>query len=617
MRTFKSNRAFRISILSFLIIAVFLMYVLKLFHLQIIQGDVYRKQSKTISQRTKRIPAQRGEIFDRNGTVPMVLNIDSFAVDVVPGEIPKDQFETVLSRLATILNVSTDTIRQKLSPTIRRSFQTVEVKANVSFSTITAIAERIDELPGVSWHSKPIRNYVDTGSMSHVIGYVGDITREELKVLYNKGYTNNSVIGKSGIEKQYNELLRGKDGFEYRTVDVKGKYIENSTWTRQPEMGKNLILTIDREIQYLAEKALGDRIGSAIVLKPSTGEVLAMVSYPFYDPNIFSGERSGDAYKRLLDAPNNPLLNRVVDACYPPASTFKIILSTALLEEDLILPEKEIDCVGEIEYGDRIFRCHIRRPGHGRVDLTEALAQSCDVYYWTVGRDYLGVDRIVSYCHEFGLGKSALIDLPSQTEGFIPTPQWKERKFHERWLGGDTMNMSIGQGFTLTSPLQMANVVSMIVNNGVIYRPHLLKEVHDSVSGALISITLPEPLFTSTIRPEVFSHVRDDMRNVISNGTARFPMKNNVVKTAGKTGTAEVGFNDRWHSWMVAYGPYDAPVEEAVVVVVMVEATNPWEWWAPYASNIIFQGIFADETYEEAIDSLGFRYIAQQRGRRE
>lgn len=613
----KGNRAFRISVLSFIILSIFFVYAIKLFHLQIVQGDVYRKQSKSISQRTKRISAQRGEIFDRNGTVPMVLNIDSFAVDIVPGEIPSDQFETVFSRLSTILSVPANTIRQKVSPTIRRSFQTVEVKANVSFKTITAIAERIDELPGVYWHSKPIRNYVETGSMSHVIGYVGDITREELKVLYNKGYTNNSVIGKAGIEKYYNEILQGKDGFEYRTVDVKGKYIENSTWTRQPEMGKNIILSIDREIQYLAEKALGDRIGSAVVLKPATGEVLAMVSYPFYDPNIFSGERSGDAYKRLLDDPNNPLLNRVVNASYPPASTFKIILSTALLEEDLIPPDKEIDCKGEIEYGDRIFRCHIRRPGHGLVNLTEALAQSCDVYYWTVGRDVLGVDRIASYCHEFGLGKSARIDLPSQTEGFIPTPQWKERRFHERWLGGDTMNMSIGQGFTLTSPLQMANVVSMIVNDGVIYRPHLLKEVHDSVTGAVLSVARPEPLFTSTIRPEVFSRVRDDMRNVIANGTARFPMKNHVVKTAGKTGTAEVGLNDRWHSWMVAYGPYDAPAEDAVVVVVMVEATNPWEWWAPYATNIIFQGIFADETYEESIDSLGFRYLVQPRGRRE
>ncbi len=607
----------RITILVLIIGVLFAVYTAKLFHLQIIQGEVYRTQSRNISQRTKRIPAQRGEIFDRHATVPLVLNIDSFAIDVVPGEIPRDQFETVLTRLAQIIGVSADEIRQKIPPSIRRSFQTIEVRSNIRFETITAIAERIDELPGVSWHSKPIRNYVETGSMSHVLGYVGDITREELKILYNKGYHTNSVIGKAGIENQYDELLRGKDGFEYRTVDVKGRYIENSTWKRPPEVGRNIVLTIDRRIQYLAEQALGERIGSAIVLKPATGEILAMVSYPYFDPNIFSSEKSGEEYMRLLNDPRNPLLNRVVNASYPPASTFKILMTTALLEEELIPPEKTIECKGEIEYGDRIFRCHIRRPGHGPVDLTDALAQSCDVYYWVVGRDNLGVERIISYCNEFGLGHSAEIDLPSQATGFIPTPQWKERHFHERWLGGDTMNMSIGQGFMLVSPLQMANVVSMVVNGGTVVRPHLLKEVHDPISGAVLSVVKPETLITSSIRPEVFEQVRSDMRNVIANGTAQFPMRNRVVKTAGKTGTAEVGLNDRWHSWMVAYGPYDAPPEEAIVVVVMVEASNPWEWWAPYATNIIFQGIFADETYEEAIDTLGFRNIAYPRGRRE
>ena len=534
-------------------------YVLKLFSMQIVQGETYRTQSRNISQRSRRISAQRGEIFDRNGSVPMVLNIDSFAVDITPGEIPKELVSTVLSRLSSLIDIPVADIEKKIPATIRRSFQSVEIRANVPYKTIASIAERIDELPGVSWHSKPIRNYVETGSIAHVLGYVGDITREELKIFYNKGYTTNSVIGKAGIEKQYDELLRGVDGFEYRTVDVKGRYIENSTSVKPPEMGKNLVLTIDRKIQVLAEDALGERIGSAVVLKPSTGEILAMVSYPSFDPNQFNSDSSNEAYQQLLAEKNNPLLNRVVNASYPPASTFKIIMSTALLEESAISPDKRIDCHGEIEYGDRLFRCHIRRPGHGPVDLKNALAQSCDVYYWVVGRDNLGVERISSYALEFGLGQSVNIDLPSQTAGFVPTPQWKERKFHERWLGGDTMNMSIGQGYLLTSPLQMANAVAMIVNGGTIYRPHLLKEVHDPVSNTVLEVKTPEILHKSNIGQDVFARVREDMRYVISDGTAQFPMNNKVVKTAGKTGTAEVGFADRWHSWMVAYGPYDAP----------------------------------------------------------
>lgn len=609
-----SSRLFILTVLIFSIIGI---YTFKLFEMQIIKGDLYRKQSQTISQRSRKIPAQRGEIFDRDGTVPMVLNINSFAIDITPGEISKDQFSTVISRLAALLNTSITSIEKKIPITIRRSFQTIEIKANVPYSVITAIAESIDELPGVSWHSKPIRNYVESGSISHVLGYVGDITREELKIFYNKGYTTNSIIGKAGIEKQYDELLRGVDGFEYRTVDVKGKYIENSTSLKAPEMGKNLILTIDRKIQLLAEDALGERIGSAVVLKPSTGEILALVSYPFYDPNLFGLDNSNEEYIRLIGEKNNPLLNRVVNASYPPASSFKIVMTTALLAENSISPEKKIDCPGEIEYGDRLFRCHIRRPGHGPMDLKNALAQSCDIYYWTTGRDYLGVDRIASYAQEFGFGQSAQIDLPSQTEGFVPTPQWKERRFHERWLGGDTMNMSIGQGYLLASPLQVANTVAMVVNDGIIYKPHLLKEVRDPSTNAIISVNQKTPLFTSNISPEVFNQVREDMRFVITNGTAQFPMKNKIVQLAGKTGTAEVGITDRWHSWMVAYGPYDAPPEDAIVVVVMVEATNPWEWWAPYATNIIFQGIFADQTYQESIEALGFKYLASPRGRQE
>lgn len=610
-------RLSRIRFLGLLILLTMIGYVWSLYDLQVIKGEIYRRRSQNISQRSRKITAQRGEIYDRHATVPMVLNIDSFAVDITPGEIPVDAFSTVSARLAVLLGITQAQVEQRVPASIRRSFQTVEVRSNVPYSVIATIAENIDELPGVSWQSKPIRNYVETGSMSHVVGYVGDITREELKIFFNKGYTANSLIGKTGIEKQYDELLRGVDGFEYRTVDVKGRFIPNSLTIRPPEMGKNLVLTIDRKIQQLAENALGKRIGTAVVLKPSTGEVLAMVSYPFFDPNIFSGSNPGDEYMRLVNDPNNPLLNRVVNASYPPASTFKIVISTALREENSISPDRRIECTGEIYFGDRIFRCHIRKPGHGPVDLRTALAQSCNVYYWVTGRDNLGVERIARYAQEFGLGASAEIDLPSQSSGFIPTPQWKERRFHERWLGGDTMAMAIGQGYMLTTPLQMANAVAMIVNDGVIYRPHLLKEVRDPVTNAVITRTTPKVLRKAEFASETWARVREDMRYVITNGTAQFPMRNRVVQTAGKTGTAEVGLSDRWHSWMVAYGPYDAPASEAVVVVVMVEAANQWEWWAPYATNIIFQGIFADQTYQEAVDALGFRSISTPRGRAE
>ena len=594
----------RLKFFSVFVFFILIIYLFQLFSMQIVRGDQFRKKSQTISQRSERIPAQRGEIFDRNANIPMVLNTNTFAVSVTPGEIPKKAFSTVIARLANILQIPVAEVEKKL-PAKRSSFQSIEIRSNISYEMITALAENIDELPGVSWHSKPVRNYVETGSFSHILGYVGDITKEELKTFYNKGYTANTSIGKAGIEKYYDELLRGEDGSEYRTVDAQGRLIENSTSVIPPKMGNNLILTINRKIQELAEDALAQRIGAAVVLKPATGEILALVSYPYFDPNLFLNDNGNEMYAQLLRDTRNPLLNRAVNASYPPASTFKIVMSTAILAEKAFPPDKKVLCTGEIEYGERLFRCHIKKPGHGYLDLRNALAQSCDIYYWTVCRDNLGIDKMIDYVYDFGYGKSAEIDLPSQTKGSVPSPAWKERRFHEKWLGGDTMNMAIGQGFMLASPLQVANMVAMVVNSGVIYKPHLLKEVRAPGTNELVYEKKPEVLKQSDIPAEVFAQVRADMRYTITDGTARYPMRNKIVQLAGKTGTAEVGFKDRWHSWMAAYGPYNAPPEDAVVVVVLVEAENTWEWWAPYATNIIFQGIFADQTFEEAVEALG------------
>ena len=594
----------RLRFFSIFVFFILIIYLFKLFSIQIVQGSQFRRRSQTISQRAERIPAQRGEIFDRNANIPMVLNTNTFAVSITPGKIPKPSFSTVIARLANILQISVAEIEKKL-PAKRSSFQSVEIRSNIPYEVITALAENIDELPGISWHSKPVRNYVETRSFSHILGYVGDITKEELKTFYNKGYTANTSIGKAGIEKYYDELLRGEDGSEYRTVDAKGRLIENSTTVIPPKMGNNLILTIDRKIQELAEDALGQRIGAAVVLKPATGEILALASYPYFDPNLFLNDNGNEMYRQLLRDTRDPLLNRAVNASYPPASTFKIVMSTAILAEKGFPPEKKVQCPGEIEYGDRLFRCHIRRPGHGYLNLRNALAQSCDIYYWTVCRDSLGIDKMIDYIHDFGYGKSVEIDLPSQTAGLVPNPVWKERRFHVKWLGGDTMNMAIGQGFMLASPMQVANMVAMVVNGGVIYKPHLLKEVRAPGTNELIYEKKPEVLKQNDIPSEVFAQVRADMRYTITDGTARFPMRNKIVQLAGKTGTAEVGLKDRWHSWMAAYGPYNAPPKDAVVVVVLVEAQNTWEWWAPYATNIIFQGIFADQTYDEAVEALG------------
>lgn len=602
---------FRLYILSTFVLITMLIYSFYLFSLQIIRGAQFGNQAKNISQKVTRLPSQRGEIYDRTGSNPLVLNVDSFAVEVIPAEMPKDKFTSIISHLSQILGIPISKIEKKLPASVKNDFRTIEIASNIEYEKIVLLAENINDLQGVSWRSKPIRNYVETGSFSHVTGYVGEITAEESKILYNKGYSSTSLIGKAGIEKQYDELLRGEDGMSYRTVDASGRYIENTEKIQVPKMGKNLVLTIDKSIQKLTEKAVGERIGAAVVLKPHTGEVLALVSYPFFDQNVFIEGSSNSSYRSLLIDDRDPLLNRVVNARYPPASTFKVIMATAIINEHAFPTTKKVECPGEIKYGDRLFRCHVRKPGHGFLNLKGGVVHSCDVYFWVVCRDYLGVDKIIDYAKRFGFGSSAEIDLPSQTLGFVPNQAWKERTRHEKWSHGDTMNISIGQGFMLASPLQVANVGVMIVNNGVIYKPHLLKKVIEPSTGKIIKEVQPEVLRKENISEEVFAQVRIAMRSVIKEGEARIPMNNPYFKFAGKTGTAEVGTEGHWHSWMLSYGPYDAKVEDMVVVAVIIEARNKWEWWAPYASNIILQGVLANQTYEEALLALGFDKLPQ------
>ncbi len=606
-------------VFSIIIGLTLFVYLARIFSMQIIEGNEYRIQSELISSKVKVIPAQRGEIYDRNAIVPIATNNDSWAVDITPAEIPSERYDSVLARLAVFLDMPKSEIDAKITPAMRNAFTETEIKSSVPFSVVTDIAENIVDLPGVSWRAKPVRSYASTNSMSHIVGYVGDITREELQVLYNQGYSNTSIIGKTGIERQYDQLLQGKSGTESRTVDVRGRFVSDDPIVTAPQSGDNLILTIDARIQELTEKALGDRVGSAIVLNPRTGEIISMVSYPYFDPNIFSSDNYTSEYNKLLLDEHNPFLNRAVNAEYPVASTFKTIMATAIIAEGEVPMNKAIECEGVLEYGGRDFNCHVGVPGHGHETLQDALADSCNVYFWTAGRDFLGVEKIIEYSEIFGYGYPLNIDLPSSKAGFVPTPEWKERSFHEKWLGGDTMNLSIGQGYTTVTPLHVANSMAMIVNEGVIFEPHVLKEVRDSITGEAITTNTPTILHTADIAESTWDTLKQYLRYTVTNGSAQFPLNNRLVQIAGKTGTAEVsGFTDSWHSWFVSYGfPFEGSEEDALVVCVMVEAVNDWEWWAPYATNIIYQGIFANQTFDEAIGALGFRYLQKPTGRQE
>ncbi|MCL2210744.1 MAG: penicillin-binding protein 2 [Treponema sp.] len=604
----------RVIVFRVLLLFIFCAYSVRLFGMQILSGEIYRTRAEDISRRTYLIPTQRGEIYDRYFKNPLVVNRDTFAVSITPAEVPRGSMDQVINSVSFILGISPDDIRARLPNQYLQLYQPVEIASNVSFAVISAIAERKNTLPGISWNIKSVRNYVDVQSLSHILGYVGDITRNELTTLYNQGYQQGDVIGKSGIEREYDSLLRGKPGWETRTVDSRGRRIAGSENVNKvpPEIGKNLVLTIDADLQRLVERAMGNQIGSAVVMKPSTGEILAMVSYPWYNPNIFT-ESLGAEYRALIDDPDKPLLNRAIQSSYPPASTFKIIMSTAVLSDNCFPPEQTINCTGVINYGGRPWHCHERRWGHGRRNLKGALADSCNIYYMTVGRDYVGAERIVNFSTDYGYGKKTGIDLPGEIEGFIPTPMWKERRFHEKWQLGDTMNMSIGQGYTLVTPLQMCNMVSMVVNNGVIYKPHVLKEVRDPVTQAIETVTTPQVLHKSNIDSDVFEFVRQDMRAVVSQGTAQFLNSRTIpVQIAGKTGTAQMGLDDRFHLWFTAYAPYNAvKADDQIIVTVIFESSNYQISNPTLVTAIIFQGHFAKQDYDSAVRSLGFQHLVR------
>ncbi len=595
----------RVAALATVIAIVLVLYVGRLVDVQIVDQVLYSARARAVSQRAVPVFAERGLIYDRNYNAPLAANQESFAVTVIPAELPAEERDQVFTSISRATGVPVEDIRSRLPDSRGAVYQAIEVVNGVTLETITRLAERKDELPGVSWYSKPRRVYTEGDLFANVIGYVGDITPEELQVLFNEGYEANAVVGKNGIEQEYDALLRGQAGQRNRTVDARGMRVDDSEEVIPPEHGLNLVLTVDRDLQRLAADALGERIGSVVVLKPATGEILALVSYPRYDANIFLDANGREQFEELALDPRSPFLNRPIQAVAAPASTFKIVMTAAVLEERAFPRAQEVHCEGSIQVGNRTFNCWLPY-GHGHVDLNNALAQSCNVYFWTVGSEYLGVNAVIDYCARLGLGQVTGIDLPGEVAGLVPSPEWKEQVYSTRWVGGDTVNMSIGEGFLQVTPLQMASLVATIVNDGTTYRPYVLAEVRDPVTGRVLRRVEPEVVRNADISVDTLRGVREAMRTVITDGTAEVVITTPAVPMAGKTGTGQTGREDHLTSWFVAYAPHgeDVGIEDQIVLVVKVDAANEWEWWAPKAANIIVHGYFEGLDFEQTVADL-------------
>ena len=603
----------RALIFSVFVGVIFVVYLSHIFGMQVVDGYIYVNRARQTALRSEPIFAQRGQIFDRDLSHLLATNRSSFALTVIPGELPVSERDAVLEEIARIAGRDPEVIKERFRERRGHSYQAVEIVSGLSLEQLTPIAEQSDRFPGVSWYSKPERSYPAGEAMSHVIGYVGEITPQELQVLFNEGYTATSVLGKAGVEQQYDQILRGGNGRRFRTVDARGRRVGGDDEIEQPTQGQNLVLTIDYDLQLLAQEALGDRIGAVVALRPGTGEVLAMVSYPRYDPELFSGPEGSDRFRSLALDARSPFLNRGIQSVAAPASTFKILMTTAILGENAFPPDEIINCTGIFRYGNRVFNDWLE-VGHGPTDLRHALAQSCNVYYWTMGANYLSVDQIIDYSSRLGLGRRTGIDLPGELEGLVPSPAWKEQTYNARWVGGDTINLSIGQGYLQVTPLQLASMVATIVADGKTFRPHILKEVRDPVTGAVIDRIEPELLRDAGISEEALRETRADMRAVITEGTANVVITTDAVEIAAKTGTGQVSTTEEsWTSWFVAFAPYgeNVPIEEQIVLVVMVDAANEWEWWAPKAANFIMHGYFTDQSFSDTVADLrrGPRYL--------
>ena len=571
----------RIAVALLVVLLVWSLLLVRLFHLQVVEGDRYRVSAERNSVRTHRVTAPRGMLLDRNGEI-LVDSRPSFGVFVVPNE--SDDLGAAIQRVADLAAVPAEQLRERVGqPRGAARFQALPLVRDLDRGALARIEARLWALPGVLTQVKPLRAYRYGSSASHLLGWLGEVSKSELASRDYQGYRRGDLVGKDGIERLFDADLRGRDGGENVLVDAHGHELERLDVV-EPQPGKNVVLTIDNRVQLAAERALAatGRAGAAVALDPTSGEVLALVSHPGFDPNRFAAGLAPEDWRALVDDPGKPLHDRALQGQYPPGSTYKVVPALAGLEKGVIGPDFRVECRGSYRLGRRRYRCW-KRGGHGRIALHRALVESCDVFFYTVGHE-LGVDTLAYYARALGLGRKTGLAGSAERSGLVPTEAWKERRFGEPWLLGETISLAIGQGFNLWTPIQLANAYGAIANGGTLYRPFAVKRVTDAY-GQVLREYEPEVLGRVPISESSLARVRRGLRGVVHDphGTGwvmrRLP---GGIESAGKTGTAqvvaleknpprnddEVPIERRDHAWFVTYAPADEP---RIVVAVLVE----------------------------------------------
>lgn len=567
----------KIRAFTWLVVCVFFLLVARTWYLQIARGDTLRQRSENNRIRIQEIKPLRGLIVDTRGDI-LVDNQPSFDISVIP-EIAKDVVDVGL-RLANLCDWGGDGIFfEKASFKSGKPFIPVKVARNIGRDKLAAVETNSLNLPGVVVDVVPVREYIYGDVMAHILGYVGEISTSELERSTFAAYRADDIIGKYGIEKYLDGALKGKSGGEQVEVDAAGRRL-NVLGRIDPVSGYNVVLNIDSDLQKVCWDAFQEKAGTAIVMDPRSGAVMAMVSKPSFDPNLFNRGISGEAWKELTTNPLCPLQNRAISGQYPPGSTYKLIVAAAALEEGLITEDTEIFCNGTYQMGDRTFRCW-KKGGHGTVNLHRAIVESCDVYFYHLG-EMIGVDRLAEYAEKFGFGSRTGISLPGEKEGLVPSREWKRKRFGESWQKGETTSLAIGQGFVLVTPLQLLRAYCALANGGELYRPRLIRRI-ETTDGLTIGEFFPEAGGTIPVSKKNADILRYGLWGVVNepHGTG-WALKRGEKDVCGKTGTSQVislrededeiadddiPYRFRDHALFVCFAPYKDPVMAVAVVV--------------------------------------------------
>jgi penicillin-binding protein 2 len=589
----RENRELRFRVLSRLAIAGFGLVVLGLLRLQVVDHEKYLALSNENRVRLEVLRAPRGVIYDAGGEL-LADSAPSFGIVFRPFPAESAQRARAvltpawMSEVAALVETDTAEVRKAVG-TANRSGQTAVLRADAPFRVLAAVEESRAELPGIEVQIEPVRRYPHGKLAAHLLGYAGEVTDQELDSLNASGYRLGDLIGRTGIERNYEEILRGRDGAEYVVVNAMGKRVSTLTEEppRAPVGGHDIVLTIDLKVQNAMEQAMaGVERGAAVAIDPRDGAVLAMVSRPAFDPNEFSHGMSWDRWKELSRGGSNPLLNRAIQGAYPPGSTFKVVVMLAALRAGVAGPHTWLQpCTGSYYYGGRVFNCW-KWEGHGSLDFIGALQNSCDAYFYQIGPQ-LTLPRLAAAAREFGLGSRTGVDLPQERRGLIPDAAWYDQQWGPgRWRKGMMLNLAIGQGELLVTPIQLAMVAAEVANGGRAIRPHVVKQVVGESEFAPERPTRPGV----TADAASWAAVQTAMEKVVSDGTGT-GARVVGIRVAGKTGTSQ-NAHGKDHALFICYAPADSP--RVAIAIVAENRGHGGTVAAPIAARVLTRMLLPD-----------------------